>query len=204
MSIATYAGLKAAVTSWLNWSDLDSQIATFIDLAEARLNREVRHWQMDASATLSVDSQFTALPADFMEMTRVSVDGVFDPLRLVSTHVMQEERDLSGDACGTPRMYSLTNGQLEVFPTPDAATDVTVVYIARIPALVADADTNWLLTDHPDAYLYGALIHAAPYLAEDERTQTWASLYSSAIAAVNLNSDQGRYGGARRKQIRTA
>lgn len=204
MSITTYGGLKTAITDWINWDDMDGQISTFIALAEARINREVRHWKMDATATLSVSTQYTALPADFMDVKRVSVTDTQDPLRLVSVHDLQDMRDAANNQAGAPYVYAISNGQLEVFPTPDTATDVTLHYVARIAAFSADGDTNWLLTEHPDVYLYGSLMQAAPYLAEDQRTEIWATLYTNAVMGANQVSDRGRFGGAQRKKIRTA
>lgn len=204
MTISNFATLRTAVSDWINWDDTDSRIATFVQLAEARINREVRHWKMDATATLSVSTQYTALPADFMDVKRVSVTDTQDPLRLVSVHDLQDMRDAANNQAGAPYVYAISNGQLEVFPTPDTATDVTLHYVARITSFSADSDTNWLLTEHPDVYLYGSLMQAAPYLAEDQRTEIWATLYTNAVAGANLVSDRGRFGGAQRKKIRAA
>jgi len=59
--------------------------------------------------------------------------------------------------------------------------------------------TNWLLEYYPDAYLYGSLVHSAPYLKEDARLQTWAALYQSAVDAINNESESSKFGGSGRK-----
>jgi hypothetical protein len=41
--------------------------------------------------------------------------------------------------------------------------------------------SNWILARHPDVYLYGSLLQAAPYLRDDERVGLWAPLYAQAI-----------------------
>lgn len=46
-----YATLQAAVAAWLARADLTSQIPTFIQLAEADLNRQVRTRQMQTLVT---------------------------------------------------------------------------------------------------------------------------------------------------------
>lgn len=46
-----YATLQAAIASWLARADLASQIPTFIQLGEARINRELRTRQMQALET---------------------------------------------------------------------------------------------------------------------------------------------------------
>jgi hypothetical protein len=55
------------------------------------------------------------------------------------------------------------------------------------PAIVAlsdDVPSNWVLADHPDAYLGGALVHAYNFLRDPEGAGTWAGFYSSAISGI--------------------
>ena len=56
MSITTYAELKTAIADFLNRDDLSSVVDTFIDLAEARIQREIRHYKMEETDTLSASS----------------------------------------------------------------------------------------------------------------------------------------------------
>jgi hypothetical protein len=55
--------------------------------------------------------------------------------------------------------------------------------------------TNWLLTSNPDIYLYGALLQAAPYLQDDARIQTWATLYERALNDSQTADDRGASSG---------
>jgi len=75
------------------------------------------------------------------------------------------------------------------------ATDVEMLYIAQIEALSAGNTSNWLLSSHPGAYFYQALLHAAPYLQDDPRVSVWAGLAQNAVQAANLESEQARYSG---------
>ena len=47
MAITTYDELKTSVADFLNRDDLTSVIPDFITMAEADLNRNVRHWRME-------------------------------------------------------------------------------------------------------------------------------------------------------------
>jgi hypothetical protein len=58
-----------------------------------------------------------------------------------------------------------------------------------------------LLKNHPDLYLYGALLAAEPYIGNDERTQLWNAKYQEAVERVNARANEGRYGPG--MQIRT-
>jgi len=58
------------------------------------------------------------------------------------------------------------------------------------------ATSNWLLSTAPDVYLYGALIHSAPYLAEDNRTAIFAQMYGAAVNQLTLQSETSKNSGA--------
>ena len=51
MALTTYAELKTAIGDFLNRDDLTSVAPDFISLAEADINRRVRHWRMEGRAT---------------------------------------------------------------------------------------------------------------------------------------------------------
>ena len=85
MPITTFAELKSNVTDFLNRDDLDAIAPTFIDLAEADMNRRVRHWRMEGRATAEVDTQYSAIPADFLEVITFQItSGDLRPLELIS------------------------------------------------------------------------------------------------------------------------
>ena len=69
------------------------------------------------------------------------------------------------------------------------------ISFAKVPDLASNSD-NWLLDDSPDVYLYGSLMHSAPYLQEDARITVWAQLYSAAVARLNESSDRSRHSGS--------
>ena len=204
MAITTYTELKAAVADFLNRDDLTSVIPTFISLAEADMNRTVRHWRMENRASAEVDSQYSAIPADMIEPIRLHLETTnFRPLTATSPIDLQERRSAGLDVAGKPQYYAFTQGEIELYPTPDATYSLEMNYYARIPTLSGAVATNWMLTYFPDAYLYGALAHSAPYLGEDVRTQTWAALYQNAITGIMRESEQAKFGGAsRRMKIR--
>jgi len=198
MSITSYATLQTAIGDFLNRDDLTSVAPTFIQLAEAQISRDVRHWRMEASTTISADAQLENLPADWIETIRLSVATGSGPatLDLISRQAMQDKRTGASDVGGVPRYYAHTAGQLELYPTPDDTYTLTLDYLAKIPALSDSNTSNWLLTNAPDIYLYGSLLHSAPYLVEDPRLQVWAQLYSAAVARLNDESEQARLSGS--------
>lgn len=193
MSITDYATLKAAIADTLNRDDLTSVIPSFISLAEAHIPRRLRHWKMEKRSEASVTGQFTDLPVDWRETIRFKIkDGC--PLNMVSIDHITKARAADNTA-GEPTMYAHLAGEIEVYPSPAAATTLQMTYYADIPKL-SDADTgNWLLTAAPDVYLYGALIHSAPYLKDDARLQVWGGLFADGIGGMNSESRAARSSG---------
>jgi hypothetical protein len=205
MAITTYAELQTTIANFLDRSDLTSIIPTFIDLCEADMSRKIRHWRMEQRSTAELDTQYSALPADFLEPIRLSITGGSTyTLEMESQAQMSNRRMQNLDTGGRPRYYAMTDGKIEVYPSPDATYELEMVYHAKIPALADDATSNWVLSYHPDAYLYGALIHSAPYLVEDARTQIWSALYQSAVDGINIDNEKAKFGGSgHRMKIRS-
>ena len=196
MAITTYSELKTAIANWLNRDDLTSVIPDFIALAEADMDRKVRHWRMEERSTADLDARYTALPSGFLEAVRFHLDVDERPIELLKPLALQQRRQNSTDTQGKPRYYAIIAGQIEVWPTPDATYSSELYYYTRTTPLSDSATTNWILTYFPDAYLYGALMHAAPYLVDDQRIGTWGSLYQQSIDGINANNDKAKFGGS--------
>lgn len=194
MAITTYSELKSSIADFLNRSDLTSVIETFVDLAEAQISRDVRHWRQEVRVTTTLNERFENVPSDWLLTKNMYLDDGAS-IEYASVAEIARQRVASGDEAGKPRLYSINSGQFEFFPQPDDPYDLTMVYVARIPELVDDDDTNWLLTYYPDVLLYGSLMQSAPYLKEDERVGVWAQLYSAAVANLNNDSNTAAYSG---------
>lgn len=182
MALSNYAELQASIASWLDHDALDATIPDFITLAEESINRDVRARDMVTSAELTISSRFTNLPADHLQTIRLDCNG--NRLTARSTDDLIQKR-YNGSASGEPCFFAPIGKTIEVYPTPDSSYTGTLQYYASVPALSDGNTTNWLLTAAPSVYLYGALIHAAPFLAEDARAGTWVQLYSAAVKNLN-------------------
>jgi hypothetical protein len=192
--ITDYTSLQAAVTEYLardQDTTLIARIATFIQFAEAKLNRQLFVRQMEQRSIAVVDTassepEFISLPADFQSMRRVRLSSVTGKpcLEFKSGTQMDEYRFCRSDVAGQPRYFTVFGDEIELAPTPDAAYTIEMVYRQNIPAL-ASSSNNWLLTLAPDLYLYGALLESAPYIKEDARIQTWGLGFTTALNDLN-------------------
>ena len=193
MPITNYSELKTAIANWLNRDDLTSVIPDFISMAEASMTRDIRHWRQEKRSETTLDEQYEDIPSDYLETVELTINND-RKITLISTAEMQRRKEASS-ATGEPKYYRLVADQFEFFPSPDGSYTLSLQYLARTSAL-SDSDTsNWIIDYAPDVYLYGSLIHAAPYLVDDPRIQVWGSLYAGAVAALNKESEDSKFSG---------
>ena len=205
MALTTYDELKASIADTLNRNDLTAQIPDFITMAETQINRDARHWRMEDRVIATVDSQYTALPTNFVEPIRITIPANESHiLELMGPLELAKIRQENSDTKGRPQYYAIVDGAFEVYPTPDADYILELVYYETIPHMSSSLQSNWVLEHNPDAILYGSLLHSAPYLQEDNRVQVWGALYQAAISAINFEGERARSSGSgRRIKIRS-
>ena len=203
MSITNYGTLKTAIADTLNRDDLTSVIPQFVSLAHAQFNRKIRSHRQITRGSLTIDTQFEALPADWLETIRITMDA--NPIRVLTQISMDDltrYRTATDNSTDAPVYFAHNGTDIELFPTPSTSYTGQITYYAKITALSADGDTNWLLTNHPDVYLYGALTHSAPYLKDDARIAVWAGLLAQAMTEIEDESNAARFGSPLRMRMR--
>jgi len=197
MAISTYAELQSAIADFLDRDDLTSAIPTFIYAAEKQMEKEIRHPRMMRRSEGQIDSRYSPVPPTWLETIRLHISGTPSyRLELTSLDDMLQLREQSGGGSGRPTHYAHFGENIEVYPNPDTEYDIELMYYEKLPVLSDSNTSNWLLEVAPEAYLYGALVHSAPYLKDDARIQVWGSLYAGAVAGVNKQADQARFGGS--------
>lgn len=198
MSLENYTELQADIASFLNRDDLAAAIPSFIRLAEANMDRDLRHWRMEARVLAETADQYLARPGDWVETIRLHVETPRgpQPLTLTPGQAMNEERVRTAAVPRAPAFYRHTGDSFELLPAPDATYTFELQYFRRIPRLSDAQPVNWVLEEAPDAYLYGALVHTAPYLQHDERIATWAALAGAAMQRLNQSSKKAGESGS--------
>lgn len=201
MALANYSDLKSAVADWLVRSDLTSRIPDFIALAEARINRELRVREMIATETGTVSSQTLAIPSDFVEALRFTLDTASD-IPLEYRPFEDAERRNAGNSSGQPAMFAVVGSEFRLYPTPDSDYTYTLDFYQRVPALSDTNTTNWLLTKAPDLYLFGALAEAAPFLLDEAWFPLWDGRFQTVKRALQgAESRAKRTSGPRRARV---
>lgn len=185
MALSTYTELKAAIADYLDRSDLTSQIVDFITLAEAEFNRTLFVAQREEVSSASASSGTITLPSDFWAMRAIYIDS--DPKVFLHQMSLGELRtSYSASATGKPQNFAIQSGnELVLGPSPDATYSLILNYYQKIPALSGSQATNWLLTDHPDVYLFGSLLQAQYLINDDQRSMLWRARLAQAIDQLN-------------------
>lgn len=181
----TWAGLKTDIANWLNRDDLTSQIPIFIAYAERHFQRVIFTPDREEALSITADAQSEALPSDFWGFkSGPYVDGATDVI-LTRLEPGDLRRTYPDATTGTPSHYAIEGENILFGPTPSSSLTIKGTYYKTIPVLNASTATNWLLTDHPDVYLAGALFEASLYVIDDTRAAIWKTRRDEGIELIN-------------------
>lgn len=193
-TITNYTTLQDAVVEYLGRDQdttLIARVPTFIQLFEAKMNRDLFVTQMEQRSTDMIDHtisepEYVPLPTDFQSMRSIRLSNAAGKPRLqfLTPTQMEDYRYSTDNVAGQPVYFTVFGADLELAPTPNEDYELEMIYRRNIPALATE-DTNWLLTLAPDLYLYGTLMEATPYLKNDDRIAVWAAGYSSCLESLN-------------------
>ena len=207
MALSTYTGLQASVADYLARSDLNSQITDFISLTEAKLQRRFKA----VTALSSINSTnwlLTAHPDAYLYGALLeAAPYLLDDSRLAmwATALEKVLAEIRHPDSGS-NFSNYTGLKLAIadwLNRPDIDSNIPN-FIALIEAklqrrfvgvtnLSVSYTTNWVLTSHPDLYLYGSLLEAAPYLKDDERLTIWATTFEKLIGEVRLPNTSANF-----------
>lgn len=193
---STYSDLLSEIAIYANRvgdTGFVSVIPGFIRKVEAEMNRRLALKPvrpMLIVQPLTIDDEYVDAPSDLMKPASIQLSDDFE-LRYTDpttfSKLIDEDMSQSWLAVNPNsglRYYTLIDTQFRFYPVPTTSDAATLTYWARLPALTETNTTNWMLTDHPDVYLYGALFHAMRYLRDDEDADRNAGFFDSEFAGV--------------------
>lgn len=195
MALDTYTNLQAAIADRIDRDDLTSQIPDFVEIAEARINRWLRVYGLEAITTFQTVSgtAYYALPAGFKEVRHLMVQGD-DNRTLIETGADYGHKARPQSDVGKPVFYSILADQFALFPTPDAIYTLELTYTKKPDALSVSNPTNWILDNAPDLLLYASLREAADHIMDDAKVAKYEAAYQGAKAEILQDDKRSRYG----------
>lgn len=193
MALATFNDLKTAIATELGRTDLTSVIPDLILRCEAKLRRRLHTLDMETKTTsFSIDGEYVNVPTGFMGVK--SFQTTYGGNRYPIKPMPEEQQTDHYVTTGPPLFYSVVGSQFRFSPAPDATYPATLVYDTKLVGL-ATTSPNWILTDYPDAYLYGSLAEAEAYLSNDPRILVWKTGFDQCIAEINNMDKRKRWSG---------
>lgn len=202
MAISTYSELKTAVARWVsrqNQAGFSDRVPEFIALAESFINNvlPLRVNIVIEPLTATLSSRSIALPSDFFAAysLRITTDQPFEILTPASAGDIPYT-----DQAGRPAYWAVDETTI-IFDCPcDQAYTFDFRYRKKF-ALSDASPTNWLLTNCPDVYLYGALYEAGAFIDDgsnfeakmkarrDEAVALAKQMAARSLAPATLRSD---------------
>lgn len=190
------AELLVIFERYLKRNDLTDLYSDFMKMAEARINSVARLSEMEVRSTSTPTDGFWALPSDFLELRHIqaTASGGSYPIEYITPEQADDKRRyLTGDY----KFYTLLTNSIEIIPHPasGSTTEVEIFYYARPTALVNAGDTNDVVTNYPNLYLYALLGEAATYREAPMQAQGYLDLFSGFVRDLNEQAQAARYSG---------
>lgn len=204
MALSTYTELQTAVASELHRTDtrVTDSIPDFINRAESKINRRVRLREMQTRAYVNFSGvRDITLPAGYLEVLDLRIkktaeaDTKYTEILYVSPDSIHEFYEEPSDSAEFK--YTLRD-IIELNVAPVTSHTLMIHFLKRWDLANDKLDpndttnSNWLLINHPDAYLYGALCEAEGYILRDRRLPLWKTLFNEALADLNALAERGR------------
>lgn len=190
------AQLQTSVDAWLARDDVAVTGPDFdqiLLIVESQMAVAYRFGIQEKTADLVFTGYSADLPANYLEPRNPFID---DNIRKFEYKTPQALRQSGGWQNGrVGGAYTIEGSETAVSPddrmqmtiagpaSVASPLTVKVYYYARLAPLVNGIDTNWVLTNHFDVYLYETLRAAAEYIQEYEIEAKYA-------ANVKINRDQ--------------
>lgn len=185
MSLDTNTNLKGAIADWLNRTDLTTQIVDFIRLTESRITADFAENnllnKLLTSETITTDATSKALDSGYRGTVVAYLNS--DP-KVTLNYLPPDEffsRYLSSQT-GKPAAYTIDGSSIHLGPSPDASYDL-IHWFVKMPDLATD-ETNSVLTNYPNLYLYGALSEGFGFLGNETKALQYEGRYLKALDAI--------------------
>lgn len=191
MALSTYSDLQTEITDWMARNDVQAKATTFIQLAEARLNRLIEPVSTTATLTgtpssASIDiSSLNMTEPDALWVTANGSEQFVTPQALGTYHTTMD--------AGVPTIWAI-EGEAIKFERPCAeAYSFRFVHKARL-GLSDTVTTNAFLQDHPDLYLAASIYWGCVYIQNASLAVAFKAMWEEFQAEVRGTEAQKKRG----------
>jgi hypothetical protein len=197
MALATYDDLVESIISWSHRKDVLELIPDFIALAETEMyNNE--GWQletrdMETVSTAPTSGLYLELPPRFEKARSIQLETSNG---LQDVKFQAPEQLLRQPTTGQPRFFSVVGNEIEFDRVPDSEYIIQIQYYKKPDPITPANQTNSVLTNHANIYLFGALHQLFMWSEDDQEAVKYYAKMQSVIRGANKAAKKARYGAA--------
>jgi hypothetical protein len=195
MPLDNFDNLVKEVIDYSHRNDLGNKIAMFIQLSENAMYsngiQPLKVRSMETVSTAATAGQYVELPPDFesARSVRLVLGDSSGELRFQAP-----EQLFKNPATGKPLFYTIVGNEIQFGRVPDSAYTLEIQYFRKAAPLTTANQTNEILTNHPQIYLFGALAMLFSFAQDTEQEASYAQKFIGAIKGANQADKKGRYG----------
>lgn len=145
----------------------------------------------DGTQFLLAPAAAALLPTDFIALRSRWVDASSRRLEFMTPDLFWQSQ--VADEVGNPEAATIEGDWLIVGPAPDATYTARLDYYRKMTALSADGDTNVLLTNSHEVYLYGALVELAQAKKMLDEALGWSVRFDDVVQDLNAIAQRGQF-----------
>lgn len=179
MGIASYSDLQTSMKRWLKRADLSDLFPDFIMLAEAHFDRTIYTRNARATFQITPGSPRVSLPSDWRRVIRAYYGGA-----TLAPFPADFDSAYAGSSNQPIAFGYQIQGSTLTLSVPQLGQALRLDYYTVIEPLSDTNQSNWLLEDAPDVYLFGALHEAAVYTRDDARATLWGQKRDAAVGEL--------------------
>lgn len=200
-----YSDFTAQIAEWANREDWSSNlVASFVRMAEQKLNAELRVSRMIKNAINTVTCRCGEIPDDWREFDLVQIESDNAPGGWAPIRYKSRDEFLKLPDKWSRGYYTIEGRTLFFGGTPDyfEGTRFQIWYFAEVPVF-SDTVPSWVYTKYPSLYLSAAMMHAQMHAVGEEQSAALSKqLAEDGIAKLNDEYKLSKASGSRLTRTR--
>jgi hypothetical protein len=183
-------------------TEITGKMDLFLKMVESRINRALETQTMIATVQTTIPDADTfeyTLPTDFLSIKDIKIVNLDNENYSYPLEMSSPERVTTFRLDGSDqRIYAIIGNTVQICSNPYDATlnlALEISYYQKLPALTSLVTTNWVSTNHPDAYIFGLMVEINSYVKDAEATMLWENRFNGVIAEITSQDLRYLWGG---------
>lgn len=183
------ASLRERVAGNLGRTDLNDRIVVWLNDRQKAICRDRNFSFLRASATMVTNpqQQSYSLPLDFRDDLLLGMgtgDGNYRTLPQIGE--VEAMNAWTDNEVGEPSAWMLGPDSFSLYPIPDRAYQLILVYYKNLPDLAADTDETYLTKNYADLLAAGATADGFAYLQQYEDMAAWEQRFQMLLSELRV------------------